>query len=152
MRQAQHPAPFVFTEANIRRIAEKLEAREELTPMDKLMVYQLMSRKWRGVMTTPEFVTACYIVDRTVGWGKRAFTATSEAVLRGNGEYAPLGLSRTSYFKALNRLEELGMIERRSLRDTTLIAINVDWMSYHPELRPNKSEGRYFTCGNANRD
>ena len=78
-------------------------------------------------MAKTDYVVLSYIIDRSIGWGKPFFTASAENVLNGTEMYSGVGVSRTAYYGSLKRLEELGAIYRRSLRDRTLIWPTVDW-------------------------
>jgi hypothetical protein len=112
-------------------LEEKLKSNESFTPVEKLMVYQTLSRHWRKALTPSEFVVLSYIVDRSVGWGNAYFTACADNVLMGAGEYSGVGVSRTSYYRALTSLEKMGAITRKSLRDRTRIWLHLDWFDRH---------------------
>lgn len=116
-----------FSPRNAGKLAKKLKSNEFLTPVEKLMIYQSLSRHWRRLLTTTEYAVLSYIVDRSAGWGRSYFTACAENVLMGNAEYSGIGISRTSYYRALNALEEMGAITRQSLRDRTRIWLHVEW-------------------------
>lgn len=116
-----------FSPRNAGNLDAKLKSNEMLTPVEKLMIYQTLSRHWRRYLTPMEYSILSYIVDRSAGWGRAYFTACADNVLFGNEEYAGVGVGRTSYYRALNSLEELGAISRKSIRDRTRIWLHVDW-------------------------
>jgi len=119
-----------FSPRKVGVLAKKLKSREMLSPLEKLMIYQSLSRHWRKHLKPNEYVVLSYIVDRSAGWGNGYFTACADNVLYGAGEYSGVGVSRTSYYRALNKLEEIGAISRVSLRDRTRIWLNVDWCAH----------------------
>ena len=108
-------------------LERKLKSDEFLTPVEKMMIYQTLSRHWRKLLTPTEFLVLSYIVDRSAGWGRAHFTACADNVLFGNSEYSGVGVSRSSYYRALGSLEEMGAITRKSLRDRTKIWLHVNW-------------------------
>ena len=116
-----------FSPRAVIRLQGKLDRGEDLTPVEKLMVYQALSRTWRRHLAKTDFVVLSYIIDRSIGWGKPFFTASAENVLKGTEMYSGVGVSRTAYYQSLKRLEELGAIHRRSMRDRTRIWPYVDW-------------------------
>lgn len=116
-----------FSIRAVERLQPKLDEGLPLTPVEKLMVYQALSRNWRRHLTPTEYLVLSYFVDRTVGWGHGYFTASADNVLYGNADFAGVGLGRSSYYRTLGSLEEMGAIRRKSLRDKTRIWIKVDW-------------------------
>lgn len=118
---------FSLSRGNFDQLEMKLYSGETPSPLEKLMVYQACSRKWRRELTMPEFLALSYIVDRTIGWGNKSFLASSANVVHGTDSYAGVGTSSRSYFSSLNSLEGKGAIHRKSFRDRTRIHLNVNW-------------------------
>lgn len=116
-----------FSPQSVARLQVKLDKCQEFTPVEKLMVYQALSRHWRRHLSKTQFQVLSYIVDRTTGWGKPKFDATAANILHGTDEYSGVGVTRSTYYRTLNELEELGAIWRRSTRDKTRIWIKLDW-------------------------
>jgi hypothetical protein len=109
------------------RASQLVGAGEDIPAVQRLQVFQTLNRHWRRYLTATELSLALYIVDRTVGWGKSAFAACGDNILFGNEEFAGLGISRASYFRAVKSLEAKGMIIRRGSRAKTHFQFNVDW-------------------------
>jgi len=116
-----------FSPRNAPSLQDKLNSKEFLNPVEKLMIYQTLSRHWRKGLTPTEFVVLSYIVDRSAGWGKGYFTACADNVLLGSGEYSGVGIGRATYYRTLTSLVEKGAITRKSLRDRTRIWLHLDW-------------------------
>ena len=112
---------------SISDISRLLNAKGNISLLDKLTVYQHVSRVWRSHLTPYEIVVTGYIVDRSVGWGKNHFTAAHGNILRGNEEYAGIGMKERTYFRTLSSLEQKGLIRRRNRRDCVTIALDVNW-------------------------
>lgn len=116
-----------FSPRNAHTLEGKLRDGQPLTPVEKLMIYQTLSRHWRRHLTATEFIVLSYIVDRTAGWGRGTFAACADNVLNGDDNYSGVGVSRTAYYRALNSLEAKGAIARKSHRDRTRIWLRADW-------------------------
>ena len=116
-----------FSPSNAARLETKLRGKVDLLAVEKLMIYQTLSRHWRRCLTPTEFVVLSYIVDRTAGWGKGLFVASGKNVLNGTPGYSGVGLGRTAYYEALKSLEKMGAISRKSYRDRTAIVLHVNW-------------------------
>jgi hypothetical protein len=121
---------------SLAQINRKLKNSKEISLAEKIVVYQAVSRVWRRHLTQAEIVTVTYIVDRTIGWGKNHFTASFKNVLYGTDRYSGIGLPERTYFRALKTLQEKGLIERKSRRDRTTIALKVDWLPPSTEVSP----------------
>ncbi|MFV2053167.1 hypothetical protein [Aliiroseovarius sp. YM-037] len=115
---------------NAPRLEEKLRGNRMLTAIEKLMIYQTLSRHWRRYLTPTEFVVLSYIVDRSAGWGRGDFVACGDNVLYGDREYAGVGVGRTAYYNSLRSLEAAGAISRKSHRDRTRIWLHTNWCNF----------------------
>jgi hypothetical protein len=111
--------------ADIEHIERKLQAKREITVLDKLHVYQWLNRDARRYLSSSQFLAFSYIIDRTVGWGRNKFRASNGNVVSGTGDYSGVGLSERTYYRVLNDLVELGLIERCRLRDSVMITVHV---------------------------
>jgi len=61
-------------------------------------------------------------------WARGSFTASAANILNGDEKYAGVGISRRAYFNAMARLEELGLISRKSAKgERATITLHVDW-------------------------
>ena len=109
-------------------MSDKLRRKEAPTLVDKIQVYQWLSRAWSRHLANQETCAVLYLVDRTIGWGRDTFTAPTENILTGTEEYASIGLSRRLYFLVMASLEEKGIITRRVYRGRSQITLNVDWL------------------------
>lgn len=113
---------------NMNTIAEKLRnKRIAISLLEKLHVYQTVSRVWRRHLTASEFTVMMFLIDRSVGWGKNYVRASHGNNLRGNEDYSGVGVSERTYFRCLNSLAAKRMIDRTNLGHSVLIWVNVAW-------------------------
>lgn len=107
--------------------SKHVQAGVDIPAVERLQFFQTLSRHWRRYLTPSELSLALYIVDRSIGWGKPSFSACVDNILYGNKEFAGLGMSRRSYFRAVKSLQAKGMIVRRGSRERTSFRINMGW-------------------------
>jgi hypothetical protein len=122
--------------ADIDGIERKLQSKREITVLDKLHVYQWLNRDVRRHLTPSQFVAYSYIIDRTVGWGKNQFRASNLNVVAGTDDYSGIGLSERTYYRVLNDLVAMGLIERHRRRDYIIITVHIGHMRSLTEPMP----------------
>lgn len=125
------PQPKVELLLQIAAVDRKVNKRQEISPLEKLLVYQHLSRVWRRYLSPQELSVAFYILDRSVGWGNSIVMATSANVLIGTEDYSGVGLPPRTYFKTLKELERIGLLYRKSRRDTTVLGLHLDWQPWN---------------------
>lgn len=126
--------------ADLAQVAEKLHSKRGITLLEKLEVYQELNRNWRRYLTPYEHMAVSYIIDRSVGFGKHYFSAGTPNILNGNEEYAGIGLTKRTYFKAMNSLEEKGFISRVTHKMGVTIYVHINW--HPPEATLSEGQGR----------
>jgi hypothetical protein len=131
IRPPQLPIPKADLLAQLAVVDRKLKARSEVTPLEKLFVLQHLSRVLRRYLTPQELAVAFYVADRSTGWGNSIFMATSANVLNGTDDYSGVGLPERTYFKTLKELERVGLLYRKSRRDTTVLGLHLDWQPWN---------------------
>lgn len=109
---------------------------DDITPLDRLQMWQWVSRKWRRHLSVNEFAVVTYIMDRSIGWGFETFRASHRNILDGNEEYSGIGLKKTVYMEALAKLEKMGAIHRKRSRDFVVLGLNFGWKPEEAKNRP----------------
>ena len=109
------------------RVANKIKTGQDIGPLEQALMVRDINRTWRRYCSSDELSLLIYVLDRSVGWGKRSFQASVENILTGNETYAPLELSRRTYFRAQNSLIEKQMLIKKRSRDYVVLGLNFDW-------------------------
>ena len=92
--------------------------------------YQKVWREWGSVLDPNEQIIVLQIIDRTIGWGRREAYFSARAVLKGDAVYSGLKMHRATFYRALARLEERGIVQRRHdpvKLDRVHFTVNMDW-------------------------
>lgn len=116
-----------FAKKATTRVARKLETGQEIGPLDQVHVTREINRTWQRHCTPTEIALLYYIIDRTLGWGKATFKASTENILEGDETYAGLCLSERVFHRTKKDLADKGMIVHRRSRDYTVLGLNFDW-------------------------
>lgn len=107
-------------------------------PLEFREWWKVLMRVWRPVLTSSQFLVACFVFDRTAAWGKEWEIITLRHFVLGvttaSGVcYAPgLGLSQPTVSAALKSLKEIGLLRTRAVRKRVAYAFNY-------EFQPNKT-------------
>lgn len=125
LRKLRMPQPSEDLQKAVAKIEKKMKARVAVSPLEKLLVYQYLSRVWRRHLTVQELSVAFYVLDRSVGWGTSFFVASSANVLHGTDDYSGVGLPDRTYFRTLKSMEDVGLLFRKRTHDRTLVGLDL---------------------------
>ncbi|MAM25731.1 MAG: hypothetical protein CML55_10210 [Rhodobacteraceae bacterium] len=94
----------------------------------KLIAYQALSRYRRSDLTPSEISLLFYIIDRSIGYGKAHFRASTKNIIENKEPYCHLGLSKSTFFRTLKSLEEKEAIIRKGDRYAITLKPNLRWL------------------------
>lgn len=120
----------------------------QVAPLEKAILYQHLSRHWRNYLTLAEVSVAYYVLDRSIGWGKPHFVASSANVLYGDDKYSGVGLPERTYFRTLRTMQDKGFLFRKPFKWGTKIGLNLLWCPWdHEEDWPSGVSDRDCQTG-----
>lgn len=100
---------------------------QDITPLDRILIMQHISRKWRRHLSLAEFVIVTYIADRTILWGYPTFTASYKNIIDGNEDYSGIGIKIASLKNNFRALQKRGVITRKRGRYDVTLGLNLSW-------------------------
>lgn len=127
MKQKIAQNVVAFRKSIATHVATKVAADQELDLLDQVTVNRELSRVWRRHCTIAEWALLTYIGDRSVGWGKSSFRASTKNIIEGDAKYSGVGLKKTAYFAAVRSLTEKGMIYHKRSKDSVVLGLNFEW-------------------------
>lgn len=116
--------------SNIIPIRQRSVAPDPKSLQFKIEAYQSVIREFSPHCTPHEFAVLMQILDRTIGWGVREASFTTDALRKGDQIYGGVKIGRTALFEALASLEGKGVILRRAdarFPDKRHYSVNINW-------------------------
>lgn len=121
--------------------------------LERLVVFQILNRDWRNILTMGERDLLLYLIDGSVSWGRNTVGLTLKQMAEGTRWIGPCGQSLRSINRNITSLRERGIIRATYDGRKTVYALDADWRPEEMIRKPKRLQASdRETSGDADRD
>lgn len=108
----------------------------EASMLDRAFLINGMASRWTHDLDPYEFKLMTFLVGRAIYVGNRKLDLANSIILKGRNGFCGVGMTKSSYYRALGRLTEKGAISLENTKTHSRKILHLGW-----NKRPAKYEG-----------